>query len=607
MPARIEDYALIGDMQTAALVCRDGAVDWTCLPRFDSDAVFTHLLGGEEHGYWRIGPAHRTDDPAPPATRRRYRSDTLILESEWDTPTGTFRVTDFMPPRGGAAPQLIRIVEGLAGTVEVRSALRMRFGYGRVVPWVTTTGDGRLQAVAGPDSLWLDTDAPTYGKDQTTYADLTLHAGQQVAFALSWQPSHLPPPLVPDPATALETTEKFWTAWAGHCTYDGPYREAVLRSLITLKALTYEPTGGIVAAPTTSLPEDIGGSRNWDYRYTWLRDAAITLSSLLRTGYREEARAWCAWLIRAVAGDAENLQIMYGIAGERELGEAELDWLPGYENSVPVRVGNGAADQLQLDVYGEVTQTLHTARTAGLGPGETAAHLQVKLIEYLETVWDQPDEGIWEIRGPRRHFVHSKVMAWTAVDRTIALIESGGATVKPGVLERWRTLRATIHTDVCTKGYDPSRNTFTQSYGSQELDASLLLIAQTGFLPVTDPRITGTIAAVQRELSTPDGFLLRYPTIGEATGSDGLTGDEGAFLACSFWLADALAMTGRNEEAHTLMERLLSLRNDLGLLSEEWDPRLKRQAGNVPQAFSHVAMIETALTLEALAAGREAA
>ncbi|MFE6272299.1 glycoside hydrolase family 15 protein [Streptomyces goshikiensis] len=596
MPARIEDYALIGDMQTAALVSRDGSIDSLCLPRFDSDAVFAHLLGTEEHGFWRIGPLHPGHRPAPAAIRRRYVPGTLILESEWETPTGHVRVTDLMPPRDGT-PQIIRIVEGITGTTTMRSTLRMRMGYGRIVPWVTATSDGRLHAVAGPDSLWLDTTVPTYGRDETTYADFTVHAGERVTFTLSWQPSHQTPPPIPDAVDARETTQKYWEQWSTHCTYTGPYREALLRSLITLKALTYAPTGGIVAAPTYSLPEDIGGSRNWDYRYTWLRDAAITLSSLLRTGYRDEARAWCAWLVRAVAGDPENLQIMYGIAGERTLGEMELDWLPGYEDSRPVRIGNGAAGQLQLDVYGEVAMALHAAREAGLGPGESAAHLQVRLVEYLEQVWDQPDEGIWEIRGPRRHFVHSKVMAWVAVDRTITLIETGGASVAHGVLDRWRTLRDTIHAQVCEQGYDPVRNTFTQSYGSPLLDASLLLIPQTGFLPPTDPRVVGTIEAVQRELSTADGFLRRYPTAGTAVGVDGLEGDEGAFLACSFWLVDALTMIDRTDEARALLDRLLALSNDLGLLAEEWDPVRKRAVGNFPQAFSHVSEIDSMLRL----------
>ncbi|WKE73945.1 glycoside hydrolase family 15 protein [Streptomyces sp. WP-1] len=594
MAGRIEDYALIGDMQTAALVCRDGTVDWLCLPRFDSHAIFAGLLGTEEHGFWRLGPAHAADAEPPTAARRGYRGDSLILESEWDTPRGTVRVTDFMPPRDGA-PQLIRIVEGVTGRVPMRSALRMRFSYGRVVPWVHKH-EGRTVAVAGPDSVWFDTEAETYGKSLTTYADFTVAPGDRIAFTISWEPSHKRPPALPEPEQSLEATESFWRDWVEQCTYHGPYREAVIRSLITLKALTYAPTGGIVAAPTTSLPEDIGGVRNWDYRYTWLRDAAITLSSLLRTGYREEARAWREWLLRAVAGDPENLQIMYGIAGERELGEAELDWLPGYEDSAPVRVGNGAAHQLQLDVYGEVTEALHLAHMTGLARNDYASLLQLKLIRYLEDHWQEPDEGIWEVRGPRRHFVHSKVMAWVAVDRTIKLIESGDAD---GPLERWRELRDDIHRDVCEKGYDKERNTFTQSYGSQELDASLLLIPQMGFLPPDDKRVIGTIEAIQRELSTSDGFILRYPTEGQSEGVDGLPGDEGAFLACSFWMADDLAMIGRVDEARKLFEKLLALRNDLGLLAEEWDPRLQRQVGNFPQAFSHVPLIDTALRLTA--------
>ncbi|WP_184503122.1 glycoside hydrolase family 15 protein [Streptomyces botrytidirepellens] len=593
MAGRIEDYALIGDMQTAALVCKDGTVDWLCLPRFDSHAVFAGLLGTEEHGFWRLGPAHAGSEP-PVADRRRYRGDSLVLESEWDTPRGTVRVIDFMPPRDGA-PQLVRIVEGVSGRVPVRSSLRMRFSYGWVVPWVHRV-DSRTVAVAGPDSVWLDTEVDTFGKDLTTYSDFTVAPGERIAFTISWQPSHKEPPALPEPEGALEATEAFWREWVEHCTYHGPYRDAVVRSLITLKALTYAPTGGIVAAPTTSLPEDIGGVRNWDYRFTWLRDAAITLSSLLRTGYREEARAWREWLLRAVAGDPENLQIMYGIAGERELSEAELTWLPGYENSQPVRVGNGAAGQLQLDVYGEVTEALHLAHMTGLARNDYASVLQLKLIRYLEEHWDEPDEGIWEVRGPRRHFVHSKVMAWVAVDRTVKLIESGDVD---GPLDRWRDLRDEIHRDVCEKGYDAERNTFTQSYGSKELDASLLLIPQMGFLPPDDKRVIGTIEAIQRELSTSDGFVMRYPTAGEDAGVDGLEGDEGAFLACSFWLADDLAMIGRVDEARRLFEKLLALRNDLGLLAEEWDAHLQRQVGNFPQAFSHVPLIDTALRLTA--------
>ncbi|WP_329180210.1 MULTISPECIES: glycoside hydrolase family 15 protein [unclassified Streptomyces] len=603
MAGRIEDYALIGDMQTAALVCRDGTVDWLCLPRFDSPAVFAGLLGTEQHGFWRLGPAHPAAAEPPNSTRRRYRGDSLVLESEWDTPRGTVRVIDFMPPRDGA-PQVIRIVEGVSGRVPMCSSLRMRFAYGQVVPWVHKVGD-RTVAVAGPDSVWLDTEVDTYGKDLTTYSEFTVAPGDRVAFTISWEPSHKPQPSLPDPEGSLTATEDFWRAWVEQCTYTGPYREAVVRSLITLKALTYGPTGGIVAAPTTSLPEDIGGVRNWDYRFTWLRDAAITLSSLLRTGYREEAQAWREWLLRAVAGDPENLQIMYGIAGERELGENELHWLPGYEGSTPVRIGNGAAHQLQLDVYGEVTEALHLGHMTGLARNDYASVLQLKLIRYLEKHWNEPDEGIWEVRGPRRHFVHSKVMAWVAVDRTVKLIESGEVD---GPLERLKDLRDEIHYDVCEKGYDRERNTFTQSYGSRELDASLLLIPQMGFLPPDDKRVIGTIEAIQRELSTEDGFVLRYPTSsGDTSGDDnldGLPGDEGAFLACSFWLADDLAMIGRVEEARRLFEKLLVLRNDLGLLAEEWDPRRKRQVGNFPQAFSHVPLIDTALRLTAAGAFR---
>ncbi|MFF7644091.1 glycoside hydrolase family 15 protein [Streptomyces canus] len=592
--SRIEDFALIGDMHSAALIGRDGSVDWLCLPRFDSPALFAALLGTPEHGRWRLAPTAAFEDAdQPTASRRRYRPNSLVLESEWDTPDGTVRVIDFMPPREGP-PRLIRIVEGVSGRVPMRSALRMRFSYGRVVPWVHKH-EGRTVAVAGPDSVWFDTDCETYGKSLTTYSDFTVAPGDRIAFTISWQPSHKEPPPLPEPEQALEATEDFWREWVEHCTYHGPYREAVIRSLITLKALTYAPTGGIVAAPTTSLPEDIGGVRNWDYRYTWLRDAAITLSSLLRTGYREEARAWREWLLRAVAGDPENLQIMYGIAGERELGEAELDWLPGYENSAPVRVGNGAVGQVQLDVYGEVAEALHLAGRHGLEKDHASSHLLVTLVTYLETHWDQPDEGIWEVRGPRRHFVHSKVMAWVAVDRAIKLIESGGAD---GPLPKWRELRDTIHRDVCEKGFDTDRNTFTQAYGSKELDAALLLIPQVDFLPPDDKRVIGTIEAIQRELSTPDGFILRYPTAGQDEGVDGLPGDEGAFLACSFWMAHDLAMIGRIPQARALFEKVIALCSDLGLLAEEWDPRLKRQVGNFPQAFSHVGLVDAALYLQ---------
>lgn len=592
MSAPIEDYALVGDLHTAALIGRDGAVDWTCLPRFDSPSCFSALLGNETHGSWQLGPA---GDEREPATHRHYRGDTLVLESTWVTPNGTLRVTDFMPPSQGDAhiPRITRIVDAVSGRVTVRSRLRPRFDYGLVHPRVTSTGD-RTAIVAGPDALWLDTQATTTVHNGVICSDVDLSEGDRLYFTLAYAGSHEAPPPALDPEEALTHTQTYWERWASKCTYRGKYREAVVRALITLKALTYAPTGAIVAAPTTSLPEEIGGDRNWDYRYCWLRDAAITLSTLLRSGYQQEARDWAAWLLRAVAGDPATLQIMYSITGNRRLSEAELPHLPGYEESLPVRVGNGAATQLQLDVHGEVIETLHRARRAGLGVGETAAELQIAFVEWLEHHWHEPDEGIWEVRGPRRQFVHSKVMAWVAVDRTIRLIESGAAD---GPLERWRALRDTIHRDVCEKGYDKKRNTFTQSYGSKELDASLLLIPHMGFLPPDDKRVIGTIEAVQRELLTPDGFVLRYRTAGEETGVDGLKGDEGAFLACSFWLADDLALIGRTDEARELFERLLALRNDLGLLAEEWDPLRQRQVGNYPQAFSLLALVDTAHVL----------
>ncbi|MFF4410385.1 glycoside hydrolase family 15 protein [Streptomyces sp. NPDC001404] len=598
MAGRIEDYAFIGDLQTAALVGRDGAVEWLCLPRFDSPAVAAALLGTREHGFWKLAPA---ESSSRGAHRRRYRGNSLVLESEWDTPCGTVRVSDFMPPRHldlHGLPRLMRIVEGISGMVRVHSQLRPRFHYGRTTPLITSVdqpfGTRRVQAVAGPYAVWLDGSVESTHDDDSVITDFTVRAGEKVVLVLTGQESCRPAPLPPNPHHALEATGAFWEEWAGRCTNTGAGRDAVIRSLITLKALTYAPTGGIVAAPTTSLPEELGGGRNWDYRYTWLRDAAFTVSAMLRTGYEEEARAWSAWLLRAVAGDVEKLQIMYGVAGERELGEAELDWLPGYENSRPVRIGNAAADQLQLDVYGEVIDALHQIRRPGADAFDAAAHLQLALTRQLERRWREPDEGIWEIRGARRHFVHSKVMAWVAVDRTIKLIESGDAD---GPLEHWRLLRETIHQEVCEKGYDPQHNTFTQSYGSAELDAALLLIPRAGFLSPDDKRVIGTVEAIQRELSTPDGFIRRYRTHGAQAGLDGLAGDEGAFLACSFWMADALALIGRPDEARKLLGRLLRRRNRLGLLAEEWDPHQRRQLGNYPQAFSHSALIETSALL----------
>ncbi|MFF7098287.1 glycoside hydrolase family 15 protein [Streptomyces rubradiris] len=583
MSHRIEDYASIGNMQTAALVAHDGSVDWLCMPRFDSPAVLAGVLGTEEHGVWRLGPAHPKDTPPPAANRRGYDGTSLILISEWDTEHGAVRVTDFMPPSGGG-PQVMRIVEGLRGRVVMRSTLRVRFGYGRFMPRVHQVGD-RTQLAFGTDAVWLDTTIPLPSVDDT--AEFTVLEGQKIALTLSWQATSLVAAPRPDPYTALKDTAAFWHTWAQQCTYDGPYREAVVRSLTALKALTHAPTGGIVAAPTTSLPEDLGGVRNWDYRYTWLRDAALTISALVAYDYLEEAHTWRTWLVRVIGDDVEDLQIMYGLAGKRDLAEQELWWLPGYEKSSPVRTGNAAAGQLQLDVYGEVLDALHQARRAGLEPDARATRLQLLLVAHLEQLWAKPDEGIWEVRGPRRHFVHSKVMAWVAFDRAIQLIESGEAD---GPLEHWRELRDTIHREVCEKGYDPVRNTFTQSYGSKELDASLLLIPQVGFLAADDERVVGTIEAIQRELSTPDGFILRYPTDGEDEGVDGLPDDEGAFLLCAFWMVEDLAMIGRTDEAHALFDKLLALRSPLGLLAEEWDPRSKRQVGNFPQAFSHAGL-----------------
>ncbi|MFD8897176.1 glycoside hydrolase family 15 protein [Streptomyces ardesiacus] len=591
---RIEQYGLIGDTQTSAHVCDDGSTDWLCLPRFDSPAVFASLLGTQKHGFWRIAPTASADrSGSGKVAERRYCDDSLVLESVWRTPTGSVRVLDFMPPRDGT-PQVIRIAEGLTGVVDMVSAMRPRPGYGSVSPWIHEV-EGRMVAEAGADALWLDTCVPQAEKDGAIVSSFGIGAGQSVAFVLSWCPSHAPAPDVPDPEPALAETLAFWQDWTQECTYDGPYREAVVRSLIALKAMTYGPSGGIVAAPTTSLPEEIGGDRNWDYRFTWLRDAATTLAALLGTGYRQEAQAWRRWLLRAVAGDPENLQIMYGITGERDLRERELPWLPGYEGSAPVRVGNGAADQLQLDVYGEVIDTLYLAHQSGVAHCADTAVLHQRLIEHLVQRWQEPDEGIWEIRGARRHFVHSKVMAWVAVDRTIRLAQAGALDVDlPSLVE----LRAAIHQEVCDRGFDPVRNTFTQSYGSQELDAATLLIPRVGFLPPSDPRVVGTVDAVLRELSTPDGLVRRYPTAGDRTGMDGLTGDEGAFLLCSFWLVDALALTGRLDQARALFERLLALRSDLGLLAEEYDPVQQRQLGNFPQAFSHMGLIQSALLLQ---------
>jgi GH15 family glucan-1,4-alpha-glucosidase len=585
MAGLIEDHGLLSDLHTAALVDRDGTIDWLCLPRFDSGACFASLLGDDRHGYWRLAPAG-----AGQADRRRYRGDTMILEHEWDTDTGTVRVIDFMPPSDGGH-DLIRIVEGVRGQVDVHCALSIRFDYGLAVPWVHREGN-ELVAVAGPDALVLRSDAPTHGKELTTRAETTVHAGDRIHFVLTWYPSHLDRPEPIDLDDALDRTEAFWTDWVRPGAFRGEYRDAVVRSLLTLKALTFHPTGGVVAAPTTSLPEGIGGVRNWDYRYCWLRDSAFTLDAFLRSGYEEEALAWRDWLFRAVGGNPDDLQIMYGVAGERRLPEYELDWLPGYEDSRPVRIGNAAAKQLQIDIYGAVLDTMSRGRAHGLPLEPHLWSLQEHLIRDLETRWTEPDEGIWEIRAERQHFVHSKVLAWVAVDRLITGIEETGAPSTE--LDRWRTLRSTIHDEVCEKGFDPERNTFTQYYGSTALDAALLQIPIVGFLPPEDPRVVGTVEAVARELCDDHGLVHRYHTDEEI---DGLPGGEGAFLACTFWLVEALYLIGQRDRARELYEKVLGLRNDLGLLAEEYDSELGRMVGNFPQALSHIPLVTAAYLL----------
>ncbi len=582
---RIEDYAVIGDTESLALVGIDGSIDWLCLPRFDGGACFASLLGTEKNGRWRLGTEEK-----PTRTTRRYRPGTLVLETEIHTAEGSVRIIDCMPLRGNN-PHVIRVVEGLTGSVTMQLELVVRFDYGRVLPWVRSV-DGRLRIVAGPDALVLTTPIPTRGQDLSTVADFVVNPGERVPFVLSYHRSHESPPEPPDALEAIARTSAWWSEWSARCTERGPHREAVVRSLITLKALTYGPTGGIVAAATTSLPETIGGGRNWDYRYCWLRDATFTLYALLHAGYRDEAASWRDWLLRAVAGSASDLRTVYGLAGERHLEERRMDWLDGYEGSRPVRLGNAAAGQLQLDVYGEVLDSLHLARRVGLPPDPALWDLESSLCEWLESGWSQPDEGLWEIRGPRRQFTHSKVMAWVAMDRAIKAIERSGMT---GPADRWRAVRSQIHAEVCAKGYDAERGTFTQSYGSKELDASLLLVATVGFLPPDDPRVRGTVRAIQKEL-VEDGFVLRYRTA-ETTGNDGLHGKEGAFLACSFWLVDALVLDGRRDEAERLFEHLLTVRNDVGLLAEEYDVDRKRLVGNFPQAFSHVALVNSACSL----------
>jgi GH15 family glucan-1,4-alpha-glucosidase len=583
MPA-IESYALIGDCQTAALVGRDGSIDWLCWPRFDSSACFAALLGAREHGRWLLAPA------APPVrVTRRYRERTLVLETDFETSEGCARVIDFMPMRGGVS-DLVRIAVGLRGAVKMRMELVLRFDYGAAVPWASYGEGCALRAIAGPDMVALHTDVAVREEGASTVAELTLAAGERASFVLSYGPSHLTPPRPVVAEDALADTEVFWREWASRCTYEGPYAEPVLRSLITLKALTYAPTGGVVAAPTTSLPEALGGERNWDYRFCWLRDATMTLLALMDAGYRDEARAFREWLLRAVAGNPSQIQIMYGLAGERRLPELELDWLPGYAGSRPVRIGNAAATQMQLDVYGELMDALHQARHAGLVGSGAGWALQRALIAQLAKVWEEPDAGIWEMRGPCRHFTHSKVMAWVAVDRTICTAEEFGLS---GDLAGWRRLRARIHAQVCREGYDPELGSFVQSYGSKSLDASLLLLPLVGFLPASDPRVRGTVEAIERQL-TADGLVLRYDS---HRADDGLPPGEGTFLACSFWLVDNLVLQGRREDAERMFERLLALCNDVGLLAEEYDPAGEQQLGNFPQALSHLALVGSALNL----------
>jgi len=581
MANRIEDYAIIGNCETLALVGRDGSLDWLGLPRFDSPACFASLLGGQERGYWRIAPSGDVS-----GVTRRYRDATLILETDFETSDGAVRLIDFMTRREGAS-DVVRIVLGLRGTVIMRMEMAVRFDYGSRVPWVSRVDDGRLQAVAGPERLLLDTEVDLRGEDLRSVGDFTVQEGQRVAFTLNWSPSHHVPPEPLDPGKAETIVEEFWTGWASAHLPCGEWAEAQLRSLLTLKALAHWKTGGIVAAGTTSLPEKLGGPRNWDYRFCWLRDATFTLYALIGSGFLGEAQAWRDWLLRAVAGSPDDLQIMYGVAGEARLTEYEIPWLTGYEGSVPVRVGNAAAGQLQLDVYGEVIEMLYTARKAGLPDGESSWPLERALVQHLGTIWDQPDDGIWEVRGGRRHFTHSKVMAWVAFDRAIRSAEEFGLD---GPLDEWRVVRDTIHAQVCERGFDVAQNAFVQSYGVKELDASTLLIPMVGFLPATDPRIAGTVEAIEKTL-LHDGILLRYDTAGA---QDGLPPGEGAFLACSFWLADNYVLLGRLDDARAMFERLLGLRNDVGLLSEEYDVKGSRQLGNFPQALSHLAMINTA-------------
>jgi GH15 family glucan-1,4-alpha-glucosidase len=583
MALPIENYALIGDCHTAALVGSDGSIDWLCLPRFDSEACFAALLGGPEHGRWLLAPATQSR-----RVRRKYRGNSLVLETEFDTDEGSVRIIDFMP-LSDQRWDIVRIVEGVSGRVNLRMELIVRFDYGSIVPWVHRSGEILLYT-AGPDTLELAASVDIKGENLKSVAEFTVSEGERESFVLNYRASHIDTQSSIDSAQALVQTEGIWREWYDRCTYEGRWKDSVIRSLITLKALTYKPTGGLIAAPTTSLPELPGGVRNWDYRYCWLRDATFTLNSLLLAGYEDEAMAWREWLLRAVAGSPADLQVLYGVTGVRRLDEYEVAWLPGYEKSAPVRLGNAAAKQFQLDVYGEVMDTLHMARLAGLAAEPEAWNVQVALLEFLESHWQLPDEGIWEVRGPRRHFVHSKIMAWVAFDRAIKDAEQDGLEAP---LQRWRKVRDDIHALVCAKGYDQRRNTFVQSFDSTHLDASLLLIPQVGFLPADDTRVAGTIAAIERDLMV-EGLVMRYST---ATKVDALPPGEGAFLTCSFWLADAYLLTGRRTEGEALFERLLSLSNDVGLFAEEYDPRAKRMLGNFPQALTHMALVNTARLL----------
>ena len=590
----IEEYGLLGDQRGAALVRLDGSIDWLCLPRFDSAAVFTRLLGTAEHGFWQLAPALRVDDVSAPVPVRRYMGATMVLETEWTTGAGTVKVTDFMVP-GDEAPQVVRIVTGVRGQVTMRSLLRARPGYGCTVPHLERVDATRLAIDLGEDGdgrLWFEATEPVHAEVGDIHTDFTVDEGERFSFVLSWREGADSPPPQTDPDALLKHTLNYWTEWVARCTYTGPDRDTAVRSLLTLAALIYSPTGAIVAAPTASLPEELGGVRNWDYRYAWLRDGAFIASVLARCGYLSEALTWKDWLVRACAGTPGRRQIMYGIGGEPDLPEKVLPWLPGYEGSAPVRIGNGAADQLQVDVYGEAADTLYEMALASPTEAPGIAAFLVDFVAELEMLWDQPDMGIWEIRGPRRRFTHSAIMAWVAVDRAVRLIELGYAT---GPLERWKTLRETIHREVCENGYDAERNTFTQYYGGSTLDASLLHAMLSGFLPAEDKRLIGTVEAVQNELSTTGGLVLRYRTEGEDAGVDGLAGDEGYFVICTGWLAESLDRIGRHEEAAAVRERLLSLRNEVGLLAEEYDLRARRQLGNFPQGFSHLAILRVVL------------